>query len=336
MLEKTRTVVFRAVADINNNHTMAMAAGLSYYFVMSLFPLLILASTLLAFLPTPHLFDNILGAVGRVMPPDSMGVVRAVLKDVISPNVGKFFTVGLLGTIWAATGGFSALIEALNVAYDIPETRRYWMTRFAVPLVLMLVTGGLMTLGVLTMFAGPEFGTWLAKHSDDIGPAYAHIWPIAHWVIASAFLVLGVEVIFFIGPNVKQRFWATLPGALLGVAFWVGTSYLLGIYFQHFANFNKTYGTLGAAIALMVWFYWSWFMILVGAEINSELLKASGGGRLSLKQAPPAAIRTRPAWVEEKLPPELQLPRGTAVQEKHDQKQKKAEKEAENDGRKAA
>ena len=328
MLTKIKTVVSRAVSDIMNNHTMAISAGLSYYFVMSLFPLLILLATVLAVLPFPHLFDNIIGSLGRVVPPDSMGVVRAVLKDIISPNVGKFFTVGLLGTIWSATGGFSALLEALNVAYDVPETRPYWETRFVIPFLMMVVTGGLMTLGVLVMFVGPEFGNWLNRHSDDVGPVFAQSWPILKWVLSTAFLVLGVELIFFWGPNVKQRFKATLPGAILGVGFWIGTSYLLGLYFQHFANFNKTYGTLGAAIALMVWLYWSWFMILVGAEVNSELLKASAKGRLALKKPPPEVIRTRPAWVEEKLPPEMQLPRGTAVQEKLDQKKKQEDKEA--------
>ena len=329
MLEKIKTVITRAVKDILNNHTMAISAGLSYYFVMSLFPLLILLSTVLAVLPFPNLFNNIIGGLGRIIPPDSMGLVRGVLKDIISPNVGKFFTVGLLGTIWSATGGFSALIEALNVAYDVPETRPYWETRFVIPFLMMVVTGGLMTLGVLAMFLGPEFGDWLNRHSDAVGPLFAQTWPTLKWVLSVVFLVLGVELIFFWGPNVKQRFKASLPGAFLGVGFWIGTSYLLGLYFQHFAHFNKTYGTLGAAIALMVWLYWSWFMILVGAEINSELLKASSGGRLKLKQPPPGVIRTRPAWVEEQLPPELQLPRGTAAQEKLDQQKKQ-------DGEKAA
>jgi membrane protein len=104
---------------------------------------------------------------------------------------------------------------------------------------------------------------------------------------------------FYWAPNVKQRFWSTLPGAIIGVAFWIGSSYALGLYFQHFAHFNRTYGTLGAAVALMVWLYWSWFFILVGAEINSELLKVQGDGRLMLKQPPPRSVVARPAWEEE-------------------------------------
>jgi len=276
-----------------NNHVMALAAGLSYYFVMSLFPLLILAASILAYVPVPDLFGRIVNAMAQVVPPDSMGLVRAVLNDVIRTNRGGFLTFGIVGTLWTATGGFAGLIEALNVAYDVPETRPIWKTRL-LALELMIVIGGLMTTGVLVMFVGPQFGNWLAAKvglSDQFGDA----WPVLRWVVSVGFMVLAVELIFFWAPNVKQRFRATLPGAMLGVGFWIGTSFALSLYFRNFAHYNKTYGTLAGAIALLAWLYYSWFVILVGAEINSELLKARGGGRLPLKQPPPA-IHVRPPW----------------------------------------
>jgi len=129
---------------------------------------------------------------------------------------------------------------------------------------------------------------------------FARVWPVWRWAISIAFTVLAVELMFYWAPNVKQRFWSTLPGAAVGIGFWIAASYALSQYFQHFANFNKTYGALGAAIALMVWLYWSWFFILVGAEINSELLKAQGHGRIELKEPPPRAVYARPAWEEDK------------------------------------
>jgi membrane protein len=291
------SVLRKTYQDVLNNHTMAMAAGLSYYFVMSLFPLLILAASLVAFLPVPNLFGRILAAMQQVIPSDSMGLVRAVLKDVITPHKGGFLTVGILGTIWAASGGFASLIEALNVAYDIPETRPFWKTR-SLAIGLMFVIGTLIVLGSVSMFLGPQFGAWLAQKLG-LSWVFAHIWPVLRWVISIGFMVLAVELTFYWAPNVKQRFWSTLPGATIGVGFWIAASYALGLYFQHFAHFNKTYGTLGAAVALMVWLYWSWFFILVGAEINSELLKAQGHGRMELKQPPPRIIHARPAWEED-------------------------------------
>ena len=289
--------IFRkAYADILNNHIMAMAAGLSYYFVMSLFPLLILTAAIVPYLPVPDLFDRLIGAMALVMPPDTMGLVRAVLKDVIAPHRG-FLTFGILGTLWAASGGFASLIEALNVAYDVPETRPFWKTR-VVAIGLMFVMGSLLIAGVALMFVGPQFGAWLAA-KVGLSHQFADAWPVLRWILSVAFMVLGVELMFFWAPNVKQRFWATLPGAALGVGFWIGTSFALGLYFRSFANYNKTYGTLAGAVALIAWLYYSWFMILVGAEINSEILKAAGQGRLPLKQPPPYAIRVRPPWEED-------------------------------------
>jgi membrane protein len=291
------SVVRQVYNDVMMNHTMAMAAGLSYYFVMSLFPLLILAAALIGYVPVPHLFGSILSAMQHVVPADSMGLVRGVLRDVISPHKGSFLTLGILGTIWTASTGFASLIEALNVAYDIPETRPFWKTR-ALAIGLMVVIGGLMTVGAIAMFLGPQFGGWIAAKAN-LSWAFAKVWPVARWAISIAFIVLAIELVFYWAPNVKQRFLATLPGAALGVGFWIGASYALGIYFQHFAHFNKTYGALGAAIALMEWLYWSWFFILLGAEVNSELLKASGHGRLELKHPPPEVIYAKPAWEED-------------------------------------
>ena len=117
------------------------------------------------------------------------------------------------------------------------------------------------------------------------------LWPYIHWSIAVGFTILAVEAVYYLAPNVKQRFVATLPGAILAVGCWIGLSYLLGAYFRHFANFNKTYGTLGAAVALMVWLYWTGFAMLVGAELNAELAKIGSEGKLQEKQQPRAITK---------------------------------------------
>src|SRR4051812_22238340 len=171
--------------DIMRNHTMALAAGLSYYFVMSLFPGLILAAAIVSFLPVPNLFDRILTAMQSVIPPDSMGLVRGILKDVITPNKGSFLTIGLLGTVWSASGGFASVIEALSVAYDVPETRPFWKTRL-LAIGLMIVIGGLLVLGALSMFLGPQFGAWLANKLH-LSWMFAAAWPYLRWAVSIAF-----------------------------------------------------------------------------------------------------------------------------------------------------
>src|SRR2546423_3257008 len=119
----------RTYADVVENHTMQMAAALSYYFVLSLFPALIFLSAVVAYLPVPDLFNQALALMARFLPADTMGLVRRILADVVSPNKGTFLSFGILGTLWAASGGFAATIEALNMAYEVKDDRPFWKTR---------------------------------------------------------------------------------------------------------------------------------------------------------------------------------------------------------------
>jgi membrane protein len=159
---------------------------------------------------------------------------------------------------------------------------------------LMLVVGLLFVGALGLLLLGPVVTQWMQRSTGM--DQWLEMWPYAKWILSVAFTVIGVEAVFYWAPNVKQRFWATLPGALIGVGFFVASSWGLGIYFQHYAHYNRTYGILGGAIALLVWLYYSWFAILVGAEINAELLQASGGGKLELKQKPPEAVRPVEPW----------------------------------------
>ena len=285
MLARIKLALVQTYGDLLRNHTLQMAAALSYYFVLSLFPALIFLSAVVAFLPLPDLFNQALGIMARFLPPDSMGLVRRVLSDVITPNRGTFLSFGIFGTLWAASGGFSAAIEALNIAYDVQDDRPFWKTR-PLAMGLALVTGALMLVALSVMIVGPRFGEWLAARVH-LSYLFVLLWPYVHWAIAIGFTILAVEALYFLAPNVKQRFLATLPGAILAVGCWIALSYLLGLYFRHFGSFNKTYGTLGAAIALMTWLYWIGFAMLVGAELNSELAKISRHGKIEQKHEPP-------------------------------------------------
>jgi membrane protein len=158
---------------------MQMAAALSYYFVLSLFPALIFLSAVVAYLPVPDLFGEALGLLARFVPADSMGLVRRVLADVITPNRGAFLSFGILGALWAASGGFAAAIEALNVAYDVNEDRPFWKTR---PLAvgLAFVTGALLLIALSVMIVGPKFGEWLAS-KVYLSSLFVLLWPYIHW-----------------------------------------------------------------------------------------------------------------------------------------------------------
>ncbi|HEY6763868.1 MAG TPA: YihY/virulence factor BrkB family protein [Candidatus Sulfotelmatobacter sp.] len=268
--------------DILQHHNLQVAAALSYYFILSVFPALILLSAVVGFVPLPDLFGAILVFMARLLPQDAMKLIHSVLADVLSSHRGAWLSLGLIGTVWIVSGAFDATIEALDIAYDAPETRPIWKTRL-VALELAALSGGTLLVALAVLMVGPRFGEWLATRLY-LSSLFVIAWPMIHWIIAISFAVIAVEVVYFLAPNVKQRFLATLPGAVFSVTFWIAMSSLLGVYFRHFANYNRTYGTLGGFIALMTWLYWTSFVLLVGAELNAELAKESKKGEIKPKE----------------------------------------------------
>ena len=282
--------------DIQCTRATSVAAGLAYYFLFSLFPLLLVAATLLGFLPIPNLFGRGVHLMSQFIPQDAMGMVRETLRGMLSPHRTGLLSFGVVTAIWSASGGFSSLIDALDIAYDAKKSRGYLMNRL-IAFALTFIVGGLFTIALIATVLGPEFGHFLTRHAH-LSAAWTFVWPVVRWAIMLVSVVLAVELLYFIAPNVKQKFWATLPGALLAVMVWVGASYGLGIYFSHFSSYNKTYGTLGAVMALMLWLWITSLIIIVGAELNAELIKAEGlrlKGQAKLDEDPQNAKQMPPA-----------------------------------------
>ena len=252
--------------DVYDEHLFVFAAGLSYYFVLSLFPLLVSMASLLGYVPIPHLFEGLLSLMARLVPGDGMNLVRSIVSDVISHKHTHFLTLGLVFTIWTASSGFAAIIDGLDVVYRVRETRPVWKTR-PIALGLTLLAGSLLLVAVGLMVEGTYLGLWFAGRFD-LGPAIPAAWRYLRWGVAIVLAVLAVELLYHFGPNVRQRFRDSLAGAIVAVVTWIGLSYLLRSYFRRFDNLDRTYGPLGAAIGLYVWFYLSGFAILVGGEIN--------------------------------------------------------------------
>lgn len=251
--------------DIYDEHLFVFAAGLSYYFVLSLFPMLLSMALLLGYVPIPHLFEGLLSVMARLVPGDGMSLVRTIVSDVSHKHT-HLLTLGLVFTIWTSSSGFAAIIDGLDLVYRVRETRPVWKTR-PLALGLTLLSGSLLVIAVALMVEGTYLGKWFTSEFD-LSPAVLAAWRNLRWGIAAAFAVLALELLYHFGPNVKQRFRDSLTGAIVAVAAWIGLSCLLGIYFRHFESLDKTYGPLGAAIGLYVWFYLSGFAILLGGEIN--------------------------------------------------------------------
>ena len=266
-----KQVAVNAASDVSQNHTFSFAAALSYYSLLALFPALIVLATFVGYVPIPHLFNTIVGTMAQVVPPQSMGLVRSIVADVTSRNHGALLSFGLLAALWTCSSAFTTMVEALNVAYDVPETRPMWKTRL-LAIELCFLIGLLVAIAFAFMIVGPHFGSFLASQLG-LSLEFAVLWAIVQHVLAAILMVLAVEGLYFLAPDLKQSFGSSLPGAIFAMVAWILLSDALSLYFQKFSHLNRTYGVLGGGIALLVWLYWSGFVILVGAELNSEIIK---------------------------------------------------------------
>ena len=292
-LGQAKRVILNVASDVSQNHIFSFAAALSYYFVLAFFPALIALAIIVSYLPIPDLFNTIVKAMTHAVPPQSMGLVETVAADVTSRNHAALLSFGLVGTLWTCSSGFATMIEALNVAYNVPETRSGLMTRLLACGLTFLI-GILVVVAFTSIIVGPLFGTFLATHLG-FSWGLALLWPFVRHVLAAILIVLAIEGVYFVAPDIKQSFASTLPGAMFAVIGWLLLSDGLGLYFQKFAHLNRTYGVLGGGIALLVWLYWSSFLVLLGAELNSEILQLRAEVSSAIEQPVPARADSKAA-----------------------------------------
>lgn len=277
-------VVMTVSDELDRTRTFVVGAALAFYFLLSLIPLLIVLSSLLGYLPIPNVFQQVLSLMRTMVPPDAMGMVEKIVSGVLSPHRGGLISFGLLSYIWAATGGHAALIEALDIAYDVPKSRPWWRNRLQA-LLLTFTSGALVSVSLLGMMAGPHFGRWL-EHLMPAATGLAVTWPTLRWIVTFCTFVVGIELVYYLGPNARHSFRSAFPGATCAVMGWFGGSFVLDYYISHFAHFNVTYGSLGAVIGLLLWFYVIAIVILAGAELNAELLKRRNARRFKVSGSP--------------------------------------------------
>src|SRR5580698_7972383 len=168
-----------------------MAAGLSYYLILAVFPGLIFLSAIMGSMPLPDLFGRVLGTMALLLPRDTMRVVESVLLDVLTTNRRAWLSFATLGGIWVASAAFDALIESLDIAYGVRDDRPFWKTRLRA-ICLGIVTAGLVSTALVVMILGPRFGAWLASRMD-VSTGFVFVWPLIHWTVAVVFTLVAVD-----------------------------------------------------------------------------------------------------------------------------------------------
>jgi len=256
----------------NDHNIFGAAAELAYYFMLALFPMLIFLTNLVSSLPGAR--ESILGALYRVMPADALSIVRAALEDAVNNRSGGLISISILGTIWAASAGVSALMSTLNAVFEVKETRSYWRVG-AIAIALTLSLSLLAVFGILLVMFGDRFGTWVAGRLH-LGSSATLGLAILNYVVGLVFLLAGLQAIYYFGPNTKQEWRWITPGAVFAVLGAIAVSVMFSIYLRYAPSYSATYGSLGAVVVLMVWLYLMGLVMMFGAEIDSETVRREG------------------------------------------------------------
>jgi len=269
--------------EMSEDNVMGVAAQMAFFFTMALFPFFILLAALAGMLPSTGLWTHVLRWVTLYLPESSQNFVFNTVAGLTHGRI-RFLSIGVFSAAWAAAGGVFTLMSSLNVAYEVRETRNLWK-RAGLALITLLIVC-LLFLGSFGLLTGGHLlASWISAHITPGLPLPA-FWRIGHWFVSLVLLVFGMATLHYLLPNYKQRWLWVIPGALLAVAAWVPGSIAFNFYVNHIGSYNRIYGTLGAFMVLMVWIYLISLVVLVGAEVNREIVKRRTGGTIDCADKP--------------------------------------------------
>lgn len=262
-------LIRQIAANIERKHLMLASAGLAYYFVMSLVPVIIVLAAVVAYLPFKNGIEGLSAFVANVLPRPALPAIEKILNTV-SPHRNGLLSFGLITAVWLASKAVKGMIMGLDTVYGAHAPRRIWTNRI-LAFLLTLAVGSLLVLGVLLMLAGPLLGTLLSK-LEPIESLWPKLWPYLQWLLSGLIIFSSIELMYIFAPNLPVAGRRTVPGAVFAAVSWIALSWGFSFYLQHYgAKLDNFYGVVAAPIAFMIWMYWSSGTILLGAEINSCL-----------------------------------------------------------------
>jgi membrane protein len=266
-----RDVLKRTVSEFRQDDLTLLAAALTYYAVLSLFPALLVLVSILGLLgasATQPLVDNL----ATLAPGPARDIVTNAIHNLqsASDTAGFAFVIGLAIALWSASGYVGGFIKASNVIYEVEEGRPFWKLRpfqIAVTVLLVLISAALALAIVIT---GP-----LAKRVGDViglGDTAVTVWNVAKWPVIALVVSQVIAFLYWVAPNIRHPGYRWIsPGGVLAVVLWVVASVAFAFYVANFGSYNKTYGSLAAVMIFLIWLWITNVAILLGAEFNAEV-----------------------------------------------------------------
>jgi len=266
----------RTLKEAQADDCLGLAAQLAYFFLLGLVPALVFFVALASLFP-PSLLEQMVTALAAFAPAEIVTIVRDQLATIAGGSQTGLLTFGLLMALWSSSAAVVSVVDALNRAYDIEESRPWWRVRLlAIGLTLALAAFIIVAFGLVLV--GPRLAEIVATRVG-LGAAVEWTWKIVQWPVVFALVALALALLNYFAPDAEQDWTWVTPGAVLATALWLLASLAFKFYLSHFADYNATYGSLGGAIVLMLWFYVSGLSVLAGAEMNAEIEHASPYGK---------------------------------------------------------
>jgi membrane protein len=271
--------------DYSHDNVSDTAAVLGYYFVYSLFPFLFFVATLAAYIPNVQVsMETLLARAHALVPSMAMNVIDKNLRALVAHPRPHLLTVGLAATLYSASRGVDAVRRALNLAYDVKESRAFWKTEL-LAFGITISSAALILFGIAALIAGGNIGLWAADKLH-IAPAYIVVWSWLRWPVTAVLIMSCAASGYYLLPDVEQEFRFITPGSVVGTLVWLLGTWGFSQYAGHFGSYNVTFGSIGGVVLLMTWFYITAFIFIMGGEINAILEAASGEGKASGARAP--------------------------------------------------
>ncbi len=267
-----RELAQRVWVELYADDVTGLAAEMSYYFVLSVFPFLIFLAALVGTLPFTGAWNGVLTWVVLYFPQQSQQMVLATVLSLTRGRTG-FLSLGILGTTWGAASGLLSLMGALNVVYDVKETRSF-PKRLGLAFLMVFVLAALVlsTFGLLTGANWLDRGLAVCSMGLVTAPV---LWRVTRWITSVILLGVSIAILDRTLPNLRSEWRRAMPGMAFVVLGWLVSTAGFNLYAQYLGTYNRTYGVLGVFVILMVWIYLSSLTILTGAEINSVLTKVA-------------------------------------------------------------
>lgn len=260
--------------EIGRDFIGVMAAGVAFFSFLSVFPAMSTAISAFGLLADPRAIERQLGALHGLLPPAAMELLTTQLRTLIAApqaGLGISLAVSLVFTFWSATSGVSTLMSALTAAYDERETRSI-LTFYAQAFALTIGAGAFALVSLFLIAVVPAVIAWL-----PFPKGWRDAIALIRWPILAALVYVALALVYRFAPSRQIARWHWLaPGTIAAALLWLGGSAGFSYYVASFATYNQMYGSLGAVVVLLMWFYVSAFIVLAGAELNSETDKTRG------------------------------------------------------------